>query len=170
MGAFACLSMHEPKQAGQELRRCVQELGCHGALLCDFQHSGPNGETYLYYDQLTYDEFWKVFTELDLPSYIHPAAPSDFILDRLCAQRQNLTGLPLSFANDASLHTLGLISNGVLDGFPKLKIIIGHQGKHIPVDFWRINHWFKDVKRPIANVEGRVMAEKTIYDYFKQNI
>ncbi|KAJ5997270.1 2-3-dihydroxybenzoic acid decarboxylase [Penicillium canescens] len=24
--------------------------------------------------------------------------------------------------------------------------------------------------RPIANEEGRVMAEKTIYDYFKQNI
>lgn len=170
MGAFACLSMHDPKQAGQELRRCIQELGFHGALLCDFQHSGPNGETYLYYDQPAYDEFWKVLTELDVPLYIHPAAPSDVILDKLYAQRQNLIGPPLSFANGVSLHTLGLISNGVFDRFPKLKIIIGHQGEHIPFDFWRINHWFEDVKRPIANEEGRVMAKKTIYDYFKQNI
>jgi 2,3-dihydroxybenzoate decarboxylase len=170
MGAFACLSMHDPKQAGQELRRCVQELGFHGALLCDFQHSGPNGETYLYYDQPVYDEFWKVLTELDVPLYIHPAAPSDVILEKLYAQRQNLIGPPLSFANGVSLHTLGLISNGVFDRFPKLKIIIGHLGEHIPFDFWRINHWFEDVKRPIANEEGRVMAKKTIYDYFKQNI
>ncbi|KAJ6104103.1 amidohydrolase 2 [Penicillium sp. IBT 18751x] len=150
MGAFACLSML--KQAGEELRRCVQELGFHGALLCDFQH------------------FWKILTELDVPLYIHPAAPSDVILEKLYAQRQNLIGPPLSFANGVSLHTLGLISNGVFDRFPKLKIIIGHQGEHIPFDFWRINHWFEDVKRPIANEEGRVMAKKTIYDYFKQNI
>lgn len=39
LGAFACLSMHNPIQAGQELRRCIQELGFHGALLCDFQHA-----------------------------------------------------------------------------------------------------------------------------------
>ncbi|KAJ5682567.1 amidohydrolase 2 [Penicillium macrosclerotiorum] len=170
MGAFACLSMHDPKQAGQELRRCVQELGFHGALLCDFQHSGPKGETYLYYDQPAYDEFWKVLTELDVPLYIHPAAPCDVVLEKLYAQRQNLIGPPLSFANGVSLHTLGLISNGVFDRFPTAKVIIGHQGEHIPFDFWRINHWFEDVKRPIANEEGRVMAKKTIYDYFKQNI
>ena len=35
MGAFACLSMHDPKQADQELRRCVQEPGFNDALLCD---------------------------------------------------------------------------------------------------------------------------------------
>ena len=44
LGAFAALSMHDPAQAGRELTRCVKELGFHGALLCDFQHSGPGGE------------------------------------------------------------------------------------------------------------------------------
>jgi 2,3-dihydroxybenzoate decarboxylase len=58
----------------------------------------------------------------------------------------------------------------VFDRFPKLKIIIRYQGEHISFDFWYINHWFEDVMRPIANEEGRVMAEKTIYDYFKPNI
>jgi 2,3-dihydroxybenzoate decarboxylase len=170
MGAFACLSMHDPVQAGQELRRCVSELGFHGALLCDFQHAGPGGETYLFYDQPQYDDFWKIVTELDVPVYIHPAAPADVILEKLYAQRQNLIGPPLSFANGVNLHTLGLISNGVFDRFPTLKLIIGHLGEHIPFDFWRINHWFEDVKKPIAKEEGRVMCQKTIYDYFKQNI
>ena len=74
LGAFAALSMHDPVQAGEELRRCVK-LGFHGALLNDIQHAGPQGETYLFYDQPAYDAFWKVAVELDVPIYIHPAAP-----------------------------------------------------------------------------------------------
>ncbi|KAF1354805.1 hypothetical protein BDV97DRAFT_289790 [Delphinella strobiligena] len=171
LGAFACLSMHDPVQAGQELRRCVKELGFHGALLNDFQHSGPDGETYLFYDQPEYDPFWKVVTELDVPVYIHPAAPSGAVYDKLYAQRQCLIGPPLSFANSVSLHILGLITNGVFDRFPTLKIIIGHQGEHIPFDFWRINHWLEDVKGPIAQEHGNTtFCKKSIYDYFKQNI
>ncbi|CAK43159.1 hypothetical protein CBS115989_415 [Aspergillus niger] len=170
LGAFACLSMHDPAQAANELRRCVQELGFHGALLCSFQHAGPDGETYLFYDQPKYDVFWKALTELDVPLYIHPAAPTGSILERLYAQRPALIGPPLSFANDVSLHTLGIISNGVFDRFPNLKIIIGHLGEHIPFDFWRIDHWFRDVKKPIADEEGRVMAQKSLYHYFKHNI
>ncbi|KAI1850206.1 hypothetical protein JX266_004064 [Neoarthrinium moseri] len=54
--------------------------------------------------------------------------------------------------------------------FPDLKIIVGHLGEHLTYDFWRINHWFEDVKKSIAKEEGGVMCKKTIYDYFKQNI
>jgi 2,3-dihydroxybenzoate decarboxylase len=75
LGAFACLSMHDPGQAATELRRCVTELGFHGALLNNFQHAGPDGETYLFYDQPVYDTFWQTCVELDVPNYIHPSAP-----------------------------------------------------------------------------------------------
>ncbi|KAF7593123.1 hypothetical protein BBP40_012002 [Aspergillus hancockii] len=75
LDAFAALSMHDHAQAGQELRRCVKDLGFHGALLKDVQHARKGGETYLFYDQPQYDEFWKVAIELDVPVYIHPAAP-----------------------------------------------------------------------------------------------
>ncbi|UKZ94611.1 uncharacterized protein TrAFT101_009471 [Trichoderma asperellum] len=170
LGAFASLSMHDPTQAGQELRRCVLELGFHGALLNDFQHAGPDGATYLFYDQPHYDAFWKVVEELDVPIYIHPTAPSDVVREKLYAERPYLIGPPLSFANGVSLHTLGLITNGVFDRFPNAKLIIGHLGEHIPFDFWRINHWFEDVKKPLAKEAGRVMCQKTIYDYFKKNI
>lgn len=164
LGAFACLSMHDPVQAGQELTRCVKELGFHGALLCDFQHAGPNGETYLYYDQPQYDAFWQVLQDLDVPLYIHPAAPADVVYDKLYAQRKYLVGPPLSFANGVSLHLLGLVTNGVFDRFPKAKVIVGHLGEHIPFDFWRINHWIEDVKRPIAKEEGyERFCKKDIY-------
>ncbi|CAK7198509.1 hypothetical protein SEUCBS139899_001170 [Sporothrix eucalyptigena] len=169
-GAFAALSMHDPHQAARELTRCVKELGFHGALVNDFQHSGPNGETYLFYDQPRYDPFWKVLEELDMPFYIHPAAPSGVVYDKLYKDRRYLVGPPLSFANGVSLHLLGIVSNGVLDRFPNLKIIVGHYGEHIPFDFWRINHWFEDVEKPLAKEQGGVMCKKTIYDYFKKNI
>lgn len=170
LGAFAALSMHDPVQAGQELRRCVEELGFHGALLNDFQHAGSNGETYLFYDQPKYDAFWRVVEELDVVVYLHPAAPSDAILEKLYSQRTYLIGPPLSFANGVNLHLLGIITNGVLDRFPKLKIIVGHLGEHIPFDLWRINHWFEDVFKPIARKKGESMCAKTIYDYFRHNI
>ncbi|KAJ4342107.1 hypothetical protein N0V95_007043 [Ascochyta clinopodiicola] len=152
LGAFACLSMHNPSQAAEELRRCVKEFGFHGALLCNFQHAGNNGETYLFYDQPEYDAFWKVCQELDVPVYIHPSAPTDIVYEKL-------------------LHLMGLITNGVFDRNPNLKIIVGHLGEHIPFDFWRINHWLEDVERPLAHEQSvENFAKRSIYDYFKKNI
>ncbi|KAI9742042.1 MAG: hypothetical protein M1834_000432 [Cirrosporium novae-zelandiae] len=170
LGAFAALSMHDPAQAASELRRCVKEFGFHGALVNDYQHAGPGGETYLFYDQPAYDVFWKAVTDLDVPVYIHPAAPQGTLYNQLYAQRKYLIGPPLSFANSVSLHLLGLMINGVFDRHPNLKIIVGHLGEHIPFDFWRINHWFEDIKKPLAANVGDVFCQETIYDYFKKNI
>lgn len=72
LGAFAALSMHDPVQAGEELGRCVKQLGLHGALINYIQHAGPDGDTFLFYDQPAYDVFWKVCVELNVPVYIHP--------------------------------------------------------------------------------------------------
>lgn len=170
LGAFAALSMHDPAQAGAELRRAVTQLGFHGALLNDVQHAGPDGETYLFYDDPAYDAFWAVAQELDVPIYLHPAAPVGNRYETFYKARKYLVGPPLSFANSVSLHLLGLITNGVFDRFPKLKVIVGHLGEHIPYDFWRINHWLEDVERPLAEKAGDVFCEKDVYHYFKNNI
>ncbi|KAK9425952.1 putative General substrate transporter [Seiridium unicorne] len=37
---------------------------------------------------------------------------------------------------------------------PNVFIIVDHLGEHPPFDFWRINHWFEVVKKPIAEEEG----------------
>ena len=55
---FCVLSMHDPSQAAQELRRSVTELGLKGAIINDFQSAGADGETMLMYDQPEYDPFW----------------------------------------------------------------------------------------------------------------
>jgi len=41
-GGFAALSMHNATEAALELNRTVKELGFFGALVNDYQQSGPN--------------------------------------------------------------------------------------------------------------------------------
>ena len=169
LGSFAALSMHNPKQAGEELRRCVQQYGFHGALLNNWQLAhGANGqELILMYDQPQFDAFWSVAQELNVPVYIHPSAPQGVLYDMQYKERKYLVGPPLSFANDVSLHLLGLVTNGVFDRFPKLQVIVGHLGEHIPFDFWRINHWLEDIEKPLGLNKT---CKKTIHEYFRENI
>ncbi|PMD12550.1 hypothetical protein NA56DRAFT_666328 [Hyaloscypha hepaticicola] len=113
-GAFAAFSMHNATAAGVELRRAVTELGFLGALVNDYQQSGADNATLLYYDEPQYDAFWSVVQELDVPH-------------------------PINFAVMLSNHIVGLCANGVFDRFPNLKVIVGHLGERIPSDFWRID-------------------------------
>lgn len=80
-----------------------------------------------------------------------------------------------------------MVVNGVFDRHPKLKIVIGHLGEHLPFDLWRINRkpdpvhllasfadhmlmfpdWFEDIKKPLGL---SATCKRTIYDYFATNI
>lgn len=140
--AFASLSMHDPKQASEELIRCVRQLKFVGVLVNDGQRL-PN-DTTMWYDQPEWDIFWATCVMLDVPFYLHPIAPKGEIYRRLYKDRAALVGPVLSFANSVSTHLLGMMVNGVFDRHPKLKVIVGHLGEHIPFDLWRINHWLED--------------------------
>ena len=119
----------------------------------------------IFYDGPEWDVFWERCTKLDVPFYLHPRNPTGTIYEKLWAKRKWLVGPPLSFAHGISLHILGMVTNGVFDRHPKLKVVIGHLGEHIPFDLWRINHWFEDVKKPLG-----LDCKKTIREYFAQNI
>jgi 2,3-dihydroxybenzoate decarboxylase len=58
-----------------------------------------------------------------------------------------------------------MVTNGVFDRNPKLQVILGHLGEHIPFDLWRINHWFEDRKKLLG-----LDCKKTIREYFNENI
>ncbi|EXJ55321.1 2,3-dihydroxybenzoate decarboxylase [Cladophialophora yegresii CBS 114405] len=164
-GAFATLSMHDPESAAKELRRCVTEYVFKGALVNDTQPAGLDGDEMIFYDDPSWDTFWATVAELDVPFYLHPRNPTGSHYEKLWAQRKWLIRPPLSFAQGVSLHLLGMVTNGVFDRHPNLKVIIGHLGEHIPFDLWLINHWFEDVKKPLG-----LSCKKTIREYFAQNI
>ncbi|TFK69210.1 amidohydrolase 2 [Pluteus cervinus] len=163
-GAFAALAMQDPAVAAQELRRTVTELGFLGALVNDYQQSGPDGMTLLYYDQPEYDVFWETVTELDVPVYFHPRSNIPEIITLEYAHAIWLEGPAQEFAATLSTHILGVITNGVFDRFPTLKVIVGHLGERIPSDFFRID---EQLRRQLIN--GLPML-RNASDYWRTNL
>ncbi|KAJ7079119.1 amidohydrolase 2 [Mycena belliarum] len=138
-GGFASLAMHNATSAAQELQRAVLDLGFLGAMINDYQQSGPDDATLLFYDQPEYDVFWEMVTELDVPVYLHPRTNIAQIQALLYAHAPWLKAAAQEFADTLSTHVLGLCTNGVFDRFPKLRIIVGHLGERITSDLLRID-------------------------------
>ncbi|PFH47446.1 hypothetical protein AMATHDRAFT_77216 [Amanita thiersii Skay4041] len=138
-GGFASLSMHNATVASEELRRAVKQLGFLGALVNDYQQSGPDGATLLYYDRPEYDPFWQTVTELDVPVYFHPRSNIPQVQSFLFNHSPFIKGPAQEYAVTLSNHIIGLCTNGVFDRFPKVKIIVGHMGERIPSDLVRID-------------------------------
>jgi 2,3-dihydroxybenzoate decarboxylase len=130
-GAMAALSMHDPVQAAQELKRCVKELGMFGGLVNDFQSTGEDGGGKEYFDTKKYDPFWAMVQELDVPIYFHPryAIKQDLEPGTKYGDRKHLLGAAVQFHLDLSFHLYAVCSSGVFDRFPKVQIVAGHLGE-----------------------------------------
>jgi len=130
--AFAAVSMHDPQQAAEKLAYCMTKRnGFVGVLLNDFQSSGPEGNTMLFFDQPEYDVFWKTCNDLKAPVYLHPRIPTKLIQEQMWDGRPWLNFSALGYADRLNMHILGIITNGVLDRFPDVKLIFGHMGEHM---------------------------------------
>ena len=131
---FAALPLPDPKAAADELERGVTKLGLLGAMIMGTTKG-----------QFVDDKkFWPVFdraAKLDVPVYIHPspvkpALAEAFFKDHGAA----LQGSPLGFGLETLTHTFRLITSGLFDQYPTLKIIVGHLGETAPYTLWRTEH------------------------------
>lgn len=130
-GALAALSMHNAKDAADELRRAVNELGMFGGLVNDFQSKGTEADDKIYFDTSEYDLFWETVQELDVPIYFHPryAIPQDLKPGTKYGDRKHLLGAGVQFHLDLSWHLYAICSSGIFDRFPKVQIVAGHLGE-----------------------------------------
>ncbi|KAF9476900.1 amidohydrolase 2 [Pholiota conissans] len=163
-GAFASLAMQNATTAAAELTRAVKELGFLGVLLNDYQQSGPDGLTPLYYDQPEYDIFWQTLSDLDVPFYLHPRTDIPSILNFQYAHAPFLKGPAQQFAATLSGHVLGICVNGVFDRFPKAKLIVGHFGERVPSDLVRID------AELIRQLPLGLPMQKNVTTYWHENI
>ncbi len=128
---FAALPTLDPQAAAGELERAVTQLGLKGAML----HGQPeNG----FLDE---DRYWEIFARaeaLDVPLYLHPAAPAPGTI-KIYEGRSELIGPFWSFTVDTATQALRLIVSGVFDQFPKLTIILGHLGETLPYLLGRLD-------------------------------
>jgi uncharacterized protein len=138
-GGFATLPTADPAAAADELERATTELGLAGAMVNSTL--GSNGA---FLDEPRFAPLLERFERLDVPLYLHPAAPSAALHEAL------YHGLPAAVAGrlatgawgwhaEAGLHVLRMIATGVFDRYPGLRMIIGHCGEMVPFMLDRID-------------------------------
>ena len=129
--AMATLPLQVPGQALKELERAIKTLGLRGVEIGS--HVGKR--------ELGDKAFWpiyKVLEDLDVPIFIHPHHVAG--LDRLQDfYLSNLIGNPL----DTTIAAAQLIFSGVLEKYPRLKVILAHGGGQFPFIMGRIEHGYE---------------------------
>mgnify|MGYP003321778920 CR=1 FL=1 len=158
--ALAALPMQDPIAAGEELKRCVNELGFKGALVNGFTQRDVADSAY-YYDIPEYRDFWQVVSDVDVPFYLHPRMQ---IPERSQTYEGHpwLKSSPWGFAVETSTHALRLCGSGLFDDFSNLKIVIGHQGEGIPFGLWRIDARMRFSPRGYR-------GKRLLGDYFREH-
>jgi 2,3-dihydroxybenzoate decarboxylase len=150
--AFAALPTADPKASADELERCVTRLGFKGAML----HGLSQGRF------LDEKDFWPIFERaqaLDVPIYVHPAAPDATVVDRY--YKEYVKSFPAilnagwGFTVETATQCVRLVLSGVCEKYPRLKLIVGHLGEGIPFLLWRID---QAMARP-GNVDAASFRE-----------
>jgi 2,3-dihydroxybenzoate decarboxylase len=158
---FAAVALQEPRNAVQELRRAINELGFRGVLVNGYTNVGDT-EHGSYLDDPACYPFWEVLAELDVCLYLHPrpALPGGLAL---YGGHPEMKGATWGFGTETAAHTVRLLLSGHFDRFPTTKLILGHMGEGLPALLWRTQNMFE------LNPFGRKIR-KTLPQYFADNI
>jgi predicted TIM-barrel fold metal-dependent hydrolase len=153
---FSALPTPNPEAASEELKRGITKLGFKGALI----NSHTHGE---FLDDKKYWTIFETAQSLDVPIYLHPAAPHPAAMQSYFGGFEDLARPAWGFSVDASTHFLRILFGGVFDSFPKLKIILGHLGEGLPFGLQRLNDH-------TINAARNRKLKRTPVEYFKENL
>jgi 5-carboxyvanillate decarboxylase len=146
------IAPQDPSGAAREIERGMTKLGLNGVIVS----SHTKGE---YLDDPKYWEIFEAAEAHDAAIYIHPRTPAPAMLQPWL--EHNFHGPLGGFAAEVYLHTLAIITGGVFDRFPKLKIVIGHMGEGLPFVMYRLDHSQRQAGKPL---------DRKISDYMKDNL
>lgn len=157
---MASVGLEDAGTAVKELQRAVEDLGLKGLMV----NSHIKGH------YLNEQQFWPILEAceaLDVPLYLHPQTPNDDIISTF--YEAGLDGSVFGFQVETSLHALKMITSGVFDRFPNLRMVLGHMGEGLPFWAYRLDYMHAGMVK-----SGRYPAikklERTITEYLQQNI
>jgi aminocarboxymuconate-semialdehyde decarboxylase len=155
---------HVPMQAGElaaaELERCVKELGFRGAEI------GTNIAGVEISDS-RFEPFWKKAEALGVVVFIHPHG---FTEGRRLSDHyfSNVIGNPL----DTTVAVSHLIFDGVLDRYPRLKVVSAHGGGYLGSYPFRMDHAHgarsdcrERIKRKPTSYLGKLYFDTLVWDH-----
>jgi 5-carboxyvanillate decarboxylase len=157
---LAAVSFEDVPAAVEELTRAVTKLGLRGLIV----NSHIRGR------YLSDPFFWPILEAaeaLEVPLYLHPNTPNDSMIGTL--HEAGLDGSVFGFQVETSMHALKMITSGVFDRFPRLKMVLGHMGEALPFWLYRLDYMHRGMVT--ANrYEAIQPLELTISEYVKRNI
>ena len=121
----------DPQAAAKEIERGVSQLGINAVVI----NSHTQGE------YLSDPKFWDIFAAAeahDAPIYLHPNSLPPGMYEPF--MEAGLDGAIYGFGVETGLHALRIITAGVFDRFPKLRLILGHMGEALPFWAYRLDY------------------------------
>jgi 5-carboxyvanillate decarboxylase len=152
---LASFAPQAPEAAAKEMERAIRRLRLNGFIV--------NSHTDNAY--LDDQRFWPILEAaegLGAPLYIHPRAPSDGMARPFADYR--IEGALWGYGVETSTHVVRLMMSGVLDRFPRLRIVIGHMGEALPFWLWRLDF----MGAPGARAARRNQLKPS--EYFRRNV
>ena len=149
----------DPASAAKEIERGVTKLGIHAVVINSHTHG----------EYLSDPKFWDIFAAaeaFDAPIYLHPNSLPPAMLAPF--QECGLDGAIYGFGVETGLHAMRIITAGVFDRFPKLKMIIGHMGEALPFWAYRLDYMHRATvaSKRYASVKP---IQKQPSDYLREN-
>ena len=129
---MATLPYQDVKESVKEMERARKDLGARGITLFSSIRDKP-----IYSPELL--PIYEAAEAYDMPIFIHPAPP-------LATEVMKRVQMPLplfGFILDTTMAVTGLIFQGILERYPRLKIMHAHLGGVFPYLVGRINDSFK---------------------------
>jgi aminocarboxymuconate-semialdehyde decarboxylase len=117
---LASLPLPHAQAAADELERAVKSHGAVGAVI-------PANVAEINLGELPLDALWQKAQELDVGLFIHP-------VQALALPRSAKFGLSqiAQYTSDTTMTVGSIISSGVLDRFPSLRLLLSHGGGGVP--------------------------------------
>lgn len=129
---LATVPVQSPADAVREIGRVVSGgPGLNGVMI----NSHTNHE------YLSERHYWPILEAIEAsgkPLYIHPRAPTKHMAAAF--RPDNLEYAIWGYAAETGLHALRMITGGVFEQFPRLKVVLGHMGEGLPYWFYRIDY------------------------------
>ena len=136
------LPMQDVKAALTELERCMTQIGLKGVEINDH----VNGRTL---DEPEFRPFWKAAEQLGALVFFHQGG------ETLVSPRTKRYHLPNTVGNlvDRAVTFATLVSGGVMDECPDLKIVLGHGGGYTCFGIGRMDHGWQVRTEARTNIQ-----------------
>jgi predicted TIM-barrel fold metal-dependent hydrolase len=125
VAAIALLPMNNPDAALKETERAITELGFKGI----YVHSNINGKPL---DSPEFLPLWEKMAEYNLPIYIHPWRSDNFADYPTEQASKYMIASVFGWPYETTAAMTRFVFSGILEKYPKLKIITHHCGGMVP--------------------------------------